>query len=488
MRKYIFFKIFIFIVIVLYGPFSFLSLSGAKGVKTSYKRYSIFKYKNEEVLCEPYIVNKDDWLYKIFRKKGEIAEKDFPSFIIIFKEINPEISNIDAIKPNINILIPLKKVKKGDYDQNTPGNIDIPLIEFSTIPENLDLKPFIQEHKIEKGETVSHLIDKDFLNKSGAISKEGLKAFQIANPHIKDINIIYEGDDIYLPDSSIKSQPWFKSLFSGKTKLIGTQNKKPKIKQHKIEAHKLAQLKKYSSLIGGTLLNHGKMYFPGKNNSSQILDLSSTPIIETDDGSKILIVSGDSIDDELLEYVQTYWNDLKTQLISDAIDKIKEHHKTIPKRNIIAEHKKMVEILLSQTGYEYIPNAKIPFNIQNMFLEASFGQVIRKDKTDLLINFGDVYGSALEVIEKREFEIISITPKLHPLELAGKLFSHLGYTTWENPAFSTEGAIKSINGLYAAKNKDKLFIHITPLSMDAMNYLKNEKIKTLSIINKTQVQ
>ena len=79
MKKQIFFKIFIFTVLSIYivavSPFLSHTEAKTKGVKTSYKRYSFFKYKNEEFLCEPYIVKKDDWLYKIFRKKGEITKK-----------------------------------------------------------------------------------------------------------------------------------------------------------------------------------------------------------------------------------------------------------------------------------------------------------------------------------------------------------------------------------------------------------------------------
>jgi len=490
MKKRIFFNIFFPAVLLLtaYAVPPFLSFSDARGVKTSYKRYTIFQYKNEEVLCEPYTVNKDDWLYKIFRKKGEISEKDFPHFIIIFKEINPQISNIDAIDPGIHILIPLKKVKQGDYDQSTPGNIDIPVIEFSTIRQDLDLKPFIQEHKIKKGETVSHLIDKDFLQKGGHISEEGLKAFQLANPNIKNINIIYEGADIYLPDPSIKSEPWFKSLFAGKEPQNETQKKEQEIKRYKVEEYKLTQLKKYSSLIGGTLLSRGKMYFPGEKGSNLILDLSSTPMIETNDGSKILIVSGNNVNDELLEYVRIYWKDLKTQLISETIDKIKDKSKPIPKKNNTKDYKKIIETLLSQTNYDYIPNVKIPFTINNINLEASFGRVIREDTTDLLINFGNVYGSALAVLEKREFEIISITSKLTTLKLIKKLFSHLGYATWENPSFSTDETIESINGLYAVKEQDKLFVPLKPLSNTALGYLKKENIKILSTENLTYIQ
>ena len=74
------------------------------------------------------------------------------------------------------------------------------------------------------------------------------------------------------------------------------------------------------------------------------------------------------------------------------------------------------------------------------------------------------------------------------LELTKKLFSHLGYTTWVNPSFATEETIESIDGLYAVKKQDKLFIPVKPLSNNAIDYLEKEGIKILYAKNKTQAQ
>lgn len=485
-------KILAFTVLTVYSSTCafFLPQTEGKGVKTSYKRYSIFKYKNDDVLCEPYTVSKDDWLYKIFRKKGEISEKDFPHFLIIFKEINPQINNIDAIEPGINILIPLKKIEKEDYDQSTPGTVDVPVIEFSTMSENFDFTPFFKEYKIQKGQNVSSLIDKEFLQKGGLLSEEGLKIFKLANPNIKNVNIVYEGTDVYLPNPSIKSQPWFQSFLSGKTNFKDTVQKNPDEKQFKIEEYELLQLKKYSSLIGGTLLSHGKMYFPEENSTARELDLASMPVIETDEGAKILIISGENVNDALLRTAQDYWKNLKIQLMSDALDSLKKIEKNQPapkKVNITIEYRKIVETLLHQTGYDYAPEARIPFMVNNINLEAVFGRVIREDTTDLLLNFGNVYGSALETLEKREFEIISITPKLSRLQLINTLFSHLGHTTWENPSFSTGDTVETIKGVYASKNQKKFFIPTETLSRNAIAYLEKENIRILSPVNKITV-
>nr|NJM04464.1 hypothetical protein [Desulfobacula sp.] len=99
----------------------------------------------------------------------------------------------------------------------------------------------------------------------------------------------------------------------------------------------------------------------------------------------------------------------------------------------------------------------------------------------MLINFGNVYGSALEIIEKREFEIVSITPELNPREVISLLFSRLGYSTWQNPSFSAGETVEKIEGIYAAKDQDKLFIPLESLSPPALAHLKRENIKILSI-------
>jgi len=492
MKQFIFFKRFVFtsLILCVCCTFPFPGHAKTKSVKTSYKRYSIFRYENQDILCEPYIVKKNDWLYTVFKKKGELSKNDFPFFLRLFKKMNPQISSIDDIGPGLPILIPLKRVGKKDYDQRTPGIVDVPVIEFSSLPKGLDLAPFIKKHRVKKGEIVFNLMDKTFLKKGGTISKEGLKAFQLANPTIKNINIIYEGEDIFLPDPSIKSQPWFTFLVSGEP----IHNQPIQKEQHenpfKIEAAKLARLKEYAFLTGSTLLCRGKMYFPQENNTVQMLDLSSTPVMDFPDGSKTLILSGDTVSDTVLKNMQVHWRELKLQSLSEIIDDLRaaDKSKAQQKSNDLTEYKKIIQSLLLQTNHPYTPDVKIPFMLHDILLEASFGRVTRKDKKDALINFGIVYGAALDLLEKQGFDILCLSPGLTLLELSHKLFSHLEYATWENPSYSSEKTIDRINGLYAVKGQDKFFIPVTPLSLQALDFLKKEGIKILSTKNNPPFQ
>ena len=59
---------------------------------------------------------------------------------------------------------------------------------------------------------------------------EGLQLFKTINPHVNDINIIYIGQQIKLPDVALRNQAWYQSLFDKagriKNELTGTSLKR----------------------------------------------------------------------------------------------------------------------------------------------------------------------------------------------------------------------------------------------------------------------
>ncbi len=104
----------------------------ASQIRTTYTSYSIYTHRGQDILCEPYLVKEGDWLYKIFRKKGEISETDFPLFLSMFKALNPGISDLNAIEAHTRILIPLKAVDKGAYPLGPDHSFLVPVVEFSS--------------------------------------------------------------------------------------------------------------------------------------------------------------------------------------------------------------------------------------------------------------------------------------------------------------------------------------------------------------------
>ncbi len=474
-----------------------LDSPAASGVKTSYKHYSIFTYQDQDILCEPYIVKKDDWLYKIFRQKGEISEQNFPLFIAIFKEINPQIHNIDTISPGIQILIPLQKVNRQAYRLDDKGMVEVPVVQFSDISEPLDLTPHIREHIIQPNDTVSDLLDKAFLQKGGGVTSEGRQLFYRLNPDITNIHVIYQDTKVTIPESSILSQPWFPSFLAHGRVTAASRAKQTTVPTHaeasgpipqkiipKISAYQIQQLQQYAALLKGTLVHQGKMYFPSKEDETHFqIDLSQTPLIETHDhDEKILLIpggwTGAILDRQLIQTIKSHWHQLKTEQIASAIQKIGLHTPQPVSLSVIQHH--MTDIL-SNPSFAYIPEERIEFFINDIPMSATFGRVKRPGHVDLLINFGNVYGTAITTIQDMGFKVLSFFPDVSWKDQIQQVLSSLGYSTWKNPSFSHQKMVKTLEGLYGELPPDRLFISQYPLTSVAGTFLKHEQIRYIHL-------
>lgn len=464
----------------------------ADGVKTYYKQYSVFSYQNGDYLCEPYTVKKNDWLYKIFRNKGEISKSDFPLFLSIFKKINPKLHNIDAIEPGIRILIPLKKVNRQSFQADEKGNVKVPVVEFSTAPKAYDLTPHTREHVVQSGDTVSGLLDKAYLKKGGGITTEGRKAFFHLNPKVKDIDLVYPGTRVVIPESSLLSQPWFQAFLEQGTAFPanGSVEKPPQPEEGPpltvlpaVHARQMQQLKRYASLIKGTLVNKGKLHFPGKDGGPDAqLDLSQTPVIETTTPpQKIILIPRDQagrvLNKDLLKSIKAYWKHLKIEQIEAAIQSSKQLEKVKPPPLKPAVLRQVISDLVAATPYEYIDDDTIGFFIGTLKMTVKLGRIKRPETNDLLLNFGTVYGMGLAAIEKMGFEVLSL-----PMEgmtfngITQTLLERLGYTIWQNPSFTHGGMVEPLEGTYAVRKKERIFISQHPLNPSAKDFLEKEHI------------
>ena len=151
--------------------------------------------------------------------------------------------------------------------------------------------------------------------------------------------------------------------------------------------------------------------------------------------------------------------------------------------NLMDNHE-IVKKLLGYSSYDYIPEIDIPFTVNDVDLTARFGRLIRRpEQPDILINFGDVYGFALDEIRKKEFDIILVKPNEAVYDIAQKLFTQLGYSIWENPTFKSAHGVTNIPGLYLFKSRRKLFLTLDHLSIEALDHLEKENVKLISLYN-----
>lgn len=281
------------------------------------KNYIVRYDKGRDILCDPYVVQKGDWVVKLFIQKGEISHKDFPEFLAIFKRINPHIRNIDLIRPGQHILIPLKKLKKDSLPGQSSGVVTIPFVTISNVPDII--KSYSKEHVVQEGEFISRLIAQRYDTKYGKKPyNEAIKLLMIINTDVVDLDRIYPGQKIYIPDSSLRNQPWYKSLFdsSGNIIMKADQNSPDtKALTSFVPTDKVDNtpscFAKIALILDAKLLNKGIYSFPMQGKNDYKLDLSCFPVIKFKDKTKVLLCIDKKINEPDLNAIKSSWSNVK---------------------------------------------------------------------------------------------------------------------------------------------------------------------------------
>jgi hypothetical protein len=321
-------KIFCHLLILLLGV-SVLNISAAMLIKDYVVRYD----RGWDILCDPYQVKEGDWVLKIFRKKGEIAHEDFREFLGIFARLNPHVKDIDRIRPGQIIDIPLKKLAQGNLPGQSTGVVTIPFVMISN-PREL-LEKHTQSYTIQRGDTVSQLIAKRFGGRFGNLTyNQGVKLFKALNPQVKDMNRIYAGQKIYMPDPSVREEQWYADLFDADGNLVekqarpsaavaqaprpsgpaGAVRERPPAPAGETPSGPVAEA---AAAMGGRLMNKGTYFLPRKQGNDFELDLSRYPMIDLKNGSKVILSTQDQVMNVDIALIQEYWDDIKVAKVPE---------------------------------------------------------------------------------------------------------------------------------------------------------------------------
>ncbi len=287
-----------------------------------YKNYVVRYDRGWDILCDPYEIQPGDWVLKIFRQKGEIAHEDFREFLGIFQRLNPQVKDIDRLRPGEVVDIPLKKLAQGNLPGQSSGVVTIPFVMIDNPMETI--KKNASTYTIQRGDTVSKLIANQFGGRYGNLTyRQGLKLFKAVNPQIKDIDRIYAGQKIYMPDPSIRQQSWYSALFDEKGDLVeelsdtaaqagaaaaAPSTPPPTASETAPEAAGPAA--EAAAMVGGRLLSRGTYYLPMKQGKEFELDLSRFPMIDLQNGTKVILSTQDRVMNVDLPLVQSYWDDV----------------------------------------------------------------------------------------------------------------------------------------------------------------------------------
>jgi LysM repeat protein len=302
----------------------------AIGSSLVYKNYIVRYDRGWDILCEPYVVQKNDWVLKIFRQKGEIAHQNFRDFLGIFERLNPHIRDINMIRPGQGIDIPLRKLEHGTLPGQATGVVTIPFVTLTQVTEVI--KAHSQTYEVKKGDTVSEMIARKYGRFGSRSYREGVKLFEAANPQVTDLNRIYAGQRVYLPDPAIREQSFYTAMYDEKGNLRETINQADSAAQRPgpgstvagpitpaplQEKQPQSPLAEAAAAVGGQLHAKGTYYLPRQGGEDFELDLFRHPMLELHDGAKMIFTPSDRIMDMDRKQFQSAWPEIKTVSVDD---------------------------------------------------------------------------------------------------------------------------------------------------------------------------
>jgi hypothetical protein len=101
-------------------------------------------------------------------------------------------------------------------------------IPFVTLARVMDvLHQHAQEYQVRWGDTVSQLVAAHYGRYGTRSYQEGIKLFQAANPQVTDIDRIYAGQRVYLPEPSIREEAWYAAMYDEQGNLKETIDRGP---------------------------------------------------------------------------------------------------------------------------------------------------------------------------------------------------------------------------------------------------------------------
>jgi hypothetical protein len=294
-----------------------------------YKNYVVRYDRGWDILCDPYRVQPGDWVLKIFRQKGEIAHDDFREFLGIFERLNPHVTDTDRIRPGQVVDIPLKKLAPGSLPGQSSGVVTIPFVMIASPREMIEKHTLT--YTIQQGDTVSQLIANHFGGRFGNTTySQGLALFKAANPHIADVNRIYAGQKIYMPDPSIREESWYSAIFNQDGELVDALTTEAGPDSPPAAALATARVTdppqpggsggpaaEAAAVIGGRLMDKGTAFLPMQQAKDFELDLSRYPMVDLGGGSKVILTTQDRVMNVDLGLIQSYWDQVKVARVSD---------------------------------------------------------------------------------------------------------------------------------------------------------------------------
>jgi LysM repeat protein len=153
-------------------------------------------YRGKPVLCEKYVVNRGDSVWKILRQRIDGTLGQMKHWSNVMQEFNPEIVDPNIIYPGQHLLVPLGFLSQARAETVLP-------------PGEGKTRIYV----VEPGDTLSTILRYRFNIPFRLVFNEAINEVKSLNPHVKDFDAITPGQRIVIP----------LSLSTGSADLAGTR-------------------------------------------------------------------------------------------------------------------------------------------------------------------------------------------------------------------------------------------------------------------------
>lgn len=272
---------------------------------------------------QTYTVQKGDNLSTIIRKLPGIIEKDIPRYYKMTKELNPDIADLNRLHVGQTLVLPengvaVSEEKTAASDSKTPAS----------------KASGLQTYQVKKGDSLIRIVRRKLHIKTG--TQKMLLEIQSLNPNIKNLNYIYIGQIIRLPDGQtvLKSVPVNATqnpaiIPEEKVSAIPPGEGLPVAEKKAVEAKesiflppakRLAVIKHIITQMNGSMITSGNYYLPISKTEQLTIDCSIIPVVELDDRTTIFLDLGNRSNRHLNKMISERWSNYQLVKIDDKDD------------------------------------------------------------------------------------------------------------------------------------------------------------------------
>lgn len=249
-----------------------------------------------------YIVKKGDVISAIIRRIPGITEGDIPDNYRIIKTLNPDIPDLNKLYVGQILVLPGKDSSAAaeKKDETTTAALATP-----AAPEGT------RAYIIKRGDNLTRIIYRQLKIKTNADTIKVLRLIKSLNPNIVNVNKIYAGQSIKLPDKTvcIQAPRAIEKAFSETAESRPPEDQTAKSTEKKIMTpeERLAVIKHIIGQMNGSVSSSGNYYLPIPKTGQVTIDCSKIPVIEFDDQTTVFLDLENRLNDGLKKMIRDNW-------------------------------------------------------------------------------------------------------------------------------------------------------------------------------------